>query len=304
MSGQELRREYMKKFKTLPKPRRIAAFAYLGSYIAQIAGSIAAGTYLLANDPGIGGGILIAGLMLFVGTRFRGINNIIHECSHFSFSRERADNMLLGNVSCAFLLKSFDEYRKEHMTHHAHLGDYDKDMDFANIRDFGLEQPLTPPNIARHAVTPLVGLHLPHYLGVNLSVKDGFGYALLKVALLAATGIFTYLNPLASILMLIVPFVWIYSALNYWTDVIDHGGLLETGDELHASRNLHMPRVIRAILFPRNDCYHLIHHLFPNVPVEHFDEVHQQLMENPAYRDKTLNGSPSPHRSNETAQAA
>lgn len=293
MSGQELRREYIKKFKTLSKPSRTSAFVYLGSYILQIATSIAIGSYLLHDNPGIGDCLAVGILMLFIGTRFRGINNIVHECSHFSFSRERSDNMILGNVSCAFLLKSFEAYRKEHMTHHAHLGDYDRDLDFQNIRDFGLEQPLTPANIMRHTITPLVGLHLPHYLGVNLSVKDGFGYALLKVALLAGAATFTFINPLAAVLMLIIPFVWIYSALNYWTDVVDHGGLLETGDELHASRNLLMPRLVRAVVFPRNDCFHLIHHLFPNIPVQHFEHVHEKLMENPSYRDKTLNGSPA-----------
>lgn len=292
MSGQELRREYMKKFRTLSRPKRAQAFAYLASYVLQIMISIALGTHLLLDNPGILACFAIGLLMLFVGTRFRGINNIVHECSHFAFSQERSDNMLLGKLSSAFLLKSFDAYRKEHMTHHAHLGDYDKDLDFQNIRDFGLEQPLTPAAIARHVVTPLVGLHLPHYLGVSLSVKDGFGYALLKVALLAGAAAFTFINPLAAILMLIIPFAWIYSALNFWTDVVDHGGLLETGDELHASRNLLVPRPIRAILFPRNDCYHLIHHLFPNIPVQHFDRVHEELMENPAYREKTVKGSP------------
>ena len=286
MSGSILRREYTKKFKTLTKPSRIQSTFYLSSYVVQIVLGIAAGSWLVTQGLEIKTCLMAAALMLFIGTRFRGLNNIVHECSHFTFSREREDNLVMGKLSCAFLLKSFEDYRKEHMTHHAHLGDYDKDLDFQNIRDFGLEQPLTPKTLTKHALVPIFGLHLPYYLGMNLRVRDGMGYAILKMALLVAGAAFTYLNPVASTLFLLIPFFWIYSALNYWTDVVDHGGLLETGDELEASRNVILPRFIRAFLFPRNDCYHLIHHLFPHVPVGHFDRVHEELLEHPAYRDR------------------
>jgi fatty acid desaturase len=286
MSGSTLRREFTKKFKTLSKPSRIKSTFYIASYVGQILASIAAGAWIVTQGFGIWTCLGAALLMLFIGTRFRGLNNIVHECSHFTFSRDREDNIFMGKLSCAFLLKSFEDYRKEHMTHHAHLGDYDRDLDFQNIRDFGLEEPLTPKTLTKHALVPLFGLHLPYYLGMNLRVRDGMGFAIVKMALIVSTAAFTYLNPVAGALFVLIPFFWIYSALNYWTDVVDHGGLLETGDELEASRNIILPRAIRAILFPRNDCYHLIHHLFPHVPVEHFDQVHEELMEHPAYRER------------------
>jgi fatty acid desaturase len=43
--------------------------------------------------------------------------------------------------------------------------------------------------------------------------------------------------------------------------------------------------VLRFFLFPRNDCYHLIHHLFPGVPVNHFDRCHEELLQDPKYRE-------------------
>jgi fatty acid desaturase len=82
--------------------------------------------------------------------------------------------------------------------------------------------------------------------------------------------------------------VFAYSAINYWTDCIDHGGLVGETDELAASRNLVVPKILRVILFPRNDCYHLVHHLFPQVPTHHLDACHERLLDHPAYRARAV----------------
>ena len=111
-----------------------------------------------------------------------------------------------------------------------------------------------------------------------------------KAGLIVATLIFAYFNPQAAILLVVIPFLWIFTAINYWTDCIDHGGIIESGDELEASRNMILPKAFRVFLFPRNDCYHLIHHLFPNVPAQHLETCHDLLLENTAYREtQTIN---------------
>ncbi len=283
MSCVSVRKEFMKPFRSLKKHSRLGSWAILASYVTQIIASGVAG-YLLLNTHNsiayLGVGILV----LFIGTRFRGINNIVHECSHFPFTQERPDNVVIGSLASALLLSSFDVYLKEHMTHHAHLGDYEKDLDFKNIQDFGFEKELSWATIARHIMTPFVGLHLPKYLSVNLSVRDGFGYALLKMALILATLGFAYFDTVAALVLIVMPFAWVYSATNYWTDCIDHGGLIGSGDELKSSRNLIVPRPLRVVIFPRNDCFHLIHHLFPTVPVQHFDDCHMTLLKHQDYR--------------------
>jgi fatty acid desaturase len=73
------------------------------------------------------------------------------------------------------------------------------------------------------------------------------------------------------------------TATNYWNDGVDHAGLIQEGDDLYASRNLILPQPLRALLFPRNDCFHLVHHLFPSVPVRHLPACHQRLLSDPAY---------------------
>jgi fatty acid desaturase len=292
MSSALIRKRFLGHFKSLEKHSRLRSSIILISYVAQILAAIIAGYFLLrvgSLTAYFGTGLI----SLFIATRFRGINNIVHECSHYTFTQNRPDNVVFGSISAALVLTSFEAYRKEHMTHHANLGDYEKDLDFRNLQDFHLESELTWPTIARHIVTPLVGLHLPLYLRADLSVRDGFGYALLKIAFIFGTIGFAYAYPVAALALIIIPFVWIYPAINYWTDCIDHGGLLESEDDLETSRNLVVPKPLRLIIFPRNDCYHLIHHLFPSVPVQHFDKCHELMLENQAYRSANKSGDQS-----------
>lgn len=263
--------------------RRKAMFI-VASYILQVIVAIGLGYWLLQSPLSVPTGLALAVIVLFIGTRLRGLNNIVHECSHFTFSRHREDNIVLGSLCASMVLGCFADYRDEHMTHHAHLGDYEKDLDLQGIRRFRLEEPLTPRNTLRHILTPLLGLHLPYYLGINLSARDGAGYRALKIGLIAAAVVFLAADPLAALLLVWVPYVWVYTAINYWTDCVDHAGLVDGEDELDSSRNFAVPKRLRLFAFPRNDCYHLVHHLFPQVPAQHYDACHERLLTHPDYR--------------------
>jgi fatty acid desaturase len=284
MSYMPTKKYYMDAFRALSKDSRTTSTFILASYVAQIVIVAALGAYLVHLDSSFSWFFAFTAA-LFVGTRFRGINNILHECSHLTFSVRRTDNVLFGRIAAALLLKTFEAYKTEHMSHHVHLGDYEHDLDFHKLQKFKLEDELTPKTIARHAITPLLGLHITSYVSFDMSWRDGPVFGLLKMALLLGTTIYVLIDPLAALLMVVFPFVWVYSTLNYWTDCIDHGGILEHGHELKQSRNVIVNPIVRFFLFPRNDCYHLIHHLFPGVPVNHFDRVHEELLQDPHYRE-------------------
>lgn len=283
MSYMPSKKYYMDAFRALSKDSRATSTFILTGYVGQIVVAVAIGGYLVHSDSTFN--VILAGfLALFIGTRFRGLNNILHECSHLTFTQRRPDNVLFGRIVASVLLKSFEAYKMEHMSHHAHLGDYEHDLDFHRLQKFKLEDELTPKTIARHVITPLLGLHITSYVSFDMSFKDGKVFGWLKIALLLATTVYVLVDPVAALLMIVFPFVWVYSALNYWTDCIDHGGILEAGHELEQSRNVIVNPIIRFFLFPRNDCYHLIHHLFPGVPVNHFDRCHEELLQDPQYR--------------------
>ncbi|MEO0916806.1 MAG: fatty acid desaturase, partial [Pseudomonadota bacterium] len=274
MSAKQLREKYTRKFVGLDKYARATAWFILTSYLFQIILAIGLGAFLLSYS--IDGWIIagLAALTLFIGTRLRGLNNIIHECSHATFSTLRADNARIGKICAAILFNSFSAYRDEHLSHHAHLGDYDHDLDLQGIEDLKLHDPLTIRVVVRHALTPLIGRHLPYYLGLNMSAQDGAVFQSLKYAILLGVVLFTAVFPVTGLLLVVTPFVFVYSALNYWADCLDHAGIVATGDDLTASRNILAPGLLRWLFFPRNDCFHLVHHLFPHIPARHLGTSH------------------------------
>lgn len=284
MSGRTVRKQFMKEFRGMRRNSEGIAALTVASYIAQISIAIGLGYWILQLHLSAATGLALAFLVLFTGTRIRGLNNIVHECSHFSFCESRKGNILFGKLCASLALNCFRDYREEHMSHHAHLGDYENDLDFQRLRSLRIEDPLTPGTVLRHGLTALCGLHLPYYVNINLRAGDGEGFRVLKLALIAAAAVFLILAPVEAIILVGLPFLWVYPAINYLTDCVDHGGLMEAGDELEASRNLLIPKQLRVLLFPRNDCYHLVHHLFPQVPTDHLGTCHMRLLSHPAYQ--------------------
>lgn len=284
MYGKAVRRQFMGQFRGLRRNSRIAAASIVASYFLQIVAAAALGWWVLQFEMSVYTGSAVALLMLFIGTRLRGFNNMVHECCHFAFSERREDNVFLGSICATFILGCFSDYRDEHMTHHSHVGDYEHDRDLQRIRQLRLEDSLTPRTVARHALTILSGRHLPYYLGVNLSSRDGRVFLGMRIALIALAGLFLILDPVPALLLVWLPFVWIFTSINYLTDCIDHAGLIGAADDLDSSRNLSVPKALGMLLFPRNDCFHLVHHLFPQIPTHHLPACHDRLLSHPYYR--------------------
>lgn len=284
MSGRVLRRTYVRRFIGLERYRRMDAWLIVAAYIGLILAAVALGTYLLTLPLSVWTVVAMVATAAFVGTRLRGINNIVHECSHATFAEERSDNVVIGRFCAAILMKSFRKYRDDHLSHHAHNGDYEHDAEFGLIEKFGLHDPITPRTVLRHAFVPLTGRHLPLYTGINLSAEDGRVFLGLKLALLAAMAVFLFLDPVAALAFVILPLFYIYPTFNFWTDCLDHAGLVGAQDEIEASRNVLAPKLVRLLFFPRNDSYHLVHHLFPQIPARHLHLAHEELSRDLSYR--------------------
>lgn len=292
MSGQTLRKAYMRRFAGMVRYSRAVSWMIVGTYLGLILASIVFGSYLLSLPVTIWTVALMVATSVFIGTRLRGINNIVHECCHATFSQDRQDNVLIGRVCASILMKTFRKYRDDHLSHHANNGDYESDAEFKVIEKFGLHDPLTPRTVLRHFVTPLLGRHLPYYTGINLSGDDGRFFVVLKLALLAAISALLLSAPLVAIFFVILPLFYVYPTLNFWTDCLDHAGLVGAEDELQASRNVLAPSFIRWVFFPRNDSYHLVHHLFPQVPAQHLHRAHAELCKDPNYKSVPSEAQP------------
>ncbi len=284
MSGRVLRRAFVRRFLGLDRYRRVDAWLIVAAYVGLIFAAILLGRYLLTLPLTVWTVAAMVATAVFIGTRLRGINNIVHECSHATFAEDRSDNVAIGRFCTALLMKSFRKYRDDHLSHHAHNGDYEHDAEFGLIKKFGLHEPITPRTILRHVFVPLTGRHLPLYTGINLSAEDGRFFLGLKLVLLAAIAIFLLVEPVAALAFVILPLFYVYPTLNFWTDCLDHAGLVGAKDEIEASRNVLAPTLVRLLFFPRNDSYHLVHHLFPQIPARYLHLAHEQLSNHPSYR--------------------
>ena len=293
MSGLFLRRKFMRRFIGMKRYSRAAAGMVVGVYLVCIFAGIVLGHFLLTLPVTWTTILLMVLTATFIGTRHRGLNNIIHECSHASFVEKRQDNVLFGTICASLLLKCFTKYREDHLSHHSHVGDYEMDHEFAVIKKFRLHEPLTSRTVLRHFLTPLSCRHLKMYTGIDLSEKDGRTFRWFKTGLLVAIAMFTLLAPLTSLFFVIAPLFYIYPTLNFWTDCLDHAGLVGAEDELEASRNVLAPAPVRLVFFPRNDCYHLVHHLFPQIPARHLHSAHAELCKDPVYRQQAAAVKPT-----------
>ena len=98
---------------------------------------------------------------------------------------------------------------------------------------------------------------------------------------------------LLTLFFVVIPLFFIFPTLNFWTDCLDHAGLVGAKDELEASRNVLATAPVRLLFFPRNDCYHLVHHLFPHVPARHLHTAHDELCSDPEYLSQPLATRPT-----------
>ena len=283
----------MRRFVGMEKYSSIIAWSVVAAYVAQVIIGIFFGSYLLSVEVSIFTVSLMVLTVIFIGTRLRGINNIVHECSHSSFADKRTANATIGRFCSSLLTGCFKTYKEDHLSHHSHLGDYAHDHEFAAIEKFSLHEQVTWRKVVELFFAPLIGRHLSTYSGINLSSADGWHWYGFKVLFLSLIVHLAIVAPLTAVFFILIPWFYIFPTLNFWTDCLDHAGIVGKSDELKASRNVLAPTAIRYLFFPRNDCYHLVHHLFPQIPARHLHTAHAELCQDPDYGEEPVATRPT-----------
>ncbi|MCP3138677.1 fatty acid desaturase family protein [Pyxidicoccus xibeiensis] len=261
------------------------ALAHLGLHVALGVGAALATAAVMRWQP-VAGWVLYPLAAFFIGTRFRALGNMLHEACHGMLVRGKRRNRVLGHVLAIIDLTALEPYTREHFTHHLHLGDPVKDLDFVPRRRFGFADP-GRPFLRHHLLRPLLLVHLPAFLRPVLFHRTDpwtvtlarWGFVAGLVAL-AQWGIGWW----AFLLFYALPYLVPYQVIRYWSDAVDHAGIIGSADEFHRSRNHLLPWApLHRVFFPRHDQYHLTHHLFPAVPTAFQGHVHELLMHDPDY---------------------
>jgi fatty acid desaturase len=229
--------------------------------------------------------------LFFIGSRFRAIGNMMHECAHHTFLPGRQWNGVFGHFFSFFDFTDYTDYRLEHLSHHRNLGHYDTDLDFKPRR--ALFESLGPMSL-RYIGFAIALRHVPSYVRpVVVSRTDpprlAMARAIFNLGLIACATFVTGWP--AFLLYYIVPYLTTYQILRFLSDAVDHAGIMSNAEEFYRSRN-HVSRwaCVNWLLFPRHDEYHLVHHLFPWAPLECMRSVHRLLLQNARYgaRDHAL----------------
>ena len=243
---------------------------------------------LLQTRPGAGWALypLVA---FFIATRFRALGNMLHEAAHGTLVPGKRANRAFGQALAIIDLTVLEAYTLEHFTHHRHLGDPVRDLDLAPRRKLGFAEP-TVHFAWRHLLWPLTLGHLPSFVRPVLwSRRDPWPVTLCRWAFFAGLLALAQwgVGWKAFGLFYILPYFVTYQIIRYWSDAMDHAGIIDSTDEFHRARNhIFEWGLLNWLLFPRNDQYHLTHHLFPAVPTTVQGRVHALLLKEPEYADR------------------
>jgi fatty acid desaturase len=221
---------------------------------------------------------------LVIGSRFRGMENLVHEASHYNMFKTRSWNDNLEFLFALPVFRTAEDFRRSHNIHHRSLGHEDIDPDLRRYEAWGVRD--LPKNYWWiMVIRPLTGWLTYHWFVYELKAfikspthrasKIIFWAAVF--AAFAITGIWTQV-----LLYWVIPFFIVLPVPRFWSVISEHGGL-DLRHDIASSRNTLGSALQQWIIFPHNDGYHETHHLYPSIPWYLIHEADAELMEDPYY---------------------
>lgn len=224
--------------------------------------------------------------IVIIANRQRALGNILHDAGHRNLCRNKHWNDLMARLLVAPLLfASLGGYRESHYRHHLALGVHAGDPDLLPV-------PLTWPkhwstsfyrnllcwtawkgSLVGHLATPEVSLV------ARLFIVGWWMVALAALSALAGNE-FT----VTFVLLWLVARATVFHAITTFREMCDHFGLRPSGI-LSFTRDMVCHGFWRVLIHPRNNGYHLTHHLLPAVPYYRLPQAQRLFQQMPAYRD-------------------
>ena len=192
--------------------------------------------------------------VLWVGVlQFAMGESLLHEASHNNLFRRRWLNKVVGQIIAHAILTTLSTWRSEHRTHHGKLLT-EADHLTHDYRAYELGVGVHPFVLwIWRPFSGWVGLQWLRSEGPGLWKHIGvFIFYALVLAVVAYLGVLYYF-----LLYWVLPLVWIYPAILYWSEITDHYGA-----EQHSRSNTSF---IWNFLF-HNGGYHWVHHEYPFIP--------------------------------------
>jgi fatty acid desaturase len=243
----------------------VRALLTIAAEYAIIAGAIATAVALPANVWPV-----TALAILVIGTRQYALGEaLLHEASHWHLSSSKRINELLGAILAWPAFTSLAAYRRFHnkLHHELDIADTENSI-WEDYEGWGLPAPSQKLGRARAfwllVIRPVIGL--TGIMHLFKTVRD-FGYdfdlretRLMLIAwalVIVGAAYFSLWREL--ILYWLIPYTFIFSTLNYWSEVGDHFRV--SGAKTRSDLNWFFNTFVT-----HNIGYHALHHKYSSIP--------------------------------------
>jgi len=243
---------------------------------------------LLYQYSPVAGWICYFPAVIIIGTRMRGLAQLLHQSSHGSLAKNRNLNLVLGTVCSGwFVFQSRTTYIASHIyQHHPFLGEEGKDPDTDDLKHlYGIN--LSGRSLQQYVISrffdPREYFSYMHSLFMNrIWSRSTTGEPLFRLLFWVVLGVFIYhfhLGRVFSSYWLLPTFTsanWAGSI----AELTEHYPLIETErrrrDTLFLSRNrLSTNPLVRVLLHVHDENFHQIHHQWPKMPFWHFKKAYE-----------------------------
>lgn len=226
--------------------------------------------------------------ILIIGSRIRGFANLIHEASHGNLiPHNKFLNKIFTNLFLAYpIFTSFSLYFNSHILgHHGHFQDkeYDPDMkryiavygnEFVELKEKDyIKKVLNIRNfIVFSYLYPMRGIF-------QIDILMTYKYIILFWSIILSS---LYITDTLNIFIMfwVVPYFTTYKIIAYIAEVFEHSGLYHLESKIKSTRNIYTNFIMRHLLWPHGDSYHLVHHLMSNIPGYSLKKANDYLLKN------------------------
>lgn len=225
--------------------------------------------------------------LLVLGNRQRALGNILHDAAHRNLTRNRLLNDLVTRVLIAPLLfVSLSHYRELHFHHHLDLGAQDADPDLIPIPAAKAKSWVAAVAANTLSLRAVLGSTFGHLLDRAVPLGGRLYILGWWTVLVAVLGLTAGIGEAATVLALwLAARATAFHVITTFREMCDHHGL-SPGGVFCFTRDIKAAGLWSVLFHPRNNAYHLTHHLLPAVPYYRLPEAQRVFSTLPEYQER------------------
>lgn len=225
--------------------------------------------------------------IVLIANRQRALGNILHDAGHRNLSREpMVNDWIAGLLVAPLVFASLSRYRATHFRHHQALGDATLDPDLLPVPTLDNWRRTYWSNLSSwHGWTGSVFGHLadPDVPRVSKAYIAAW-WCVVGVVIGTLAGGQVLCTALA---LLLLSRATVFHAITMFREMCDHVGLTP-GGIFSFTRDMTCRGPWRWLIHPRNNGFHLTHHLCPAVPYYRLPQAQKLFVSTPSYRKRAV----------------